>query len=96
MPKKKSYPYKILPPAMQNPLKEMSWCFSKHMYISYQIQGFKIGDKWEMGDKYKLIVRQGTKYSETDYIYTKDNVMEALYAAYIKAYNTNNGEKGQE
>lgn len=96
MPKKKTYPYRIAPAKAPNPLKEMSWCFSKFIYISCQIQGFKVGDRWEMGDKYKLTVRQGTRYSETDYIYTKDNVMDALYEAYIKTYNSNNGKATEE
>lgn len=96
MPKKKTYPYRIGYPNTPNPLKEMSWAETRLIRISCEIEGFKVDGQWEMGDRYKLTIRQGEKYSETPYDYTKDNVMDAIYAAYRKLYNMNNGKKTEE
>lgn len=70
-------------------MKEMSWCFSKHIYVSCSIEGFKVGQYWEMGNKYKITIRQGSKYSETPYEYTKENVVDAIYDTYRKLYEMN-------
>lgn len=93
MPKKKSYPYRLGSPTKPNPMKEMSWCFSRHMYVSCKVQGFKVGQYWEMGNKYCLTIRHGDKYKESEYIYTKDNIMDAIYDAYIYLYERNYGKK---
>jgi hypothetical protein len=92
MPKKKSYPYRIGFPKTDNPLKEMSWCIDQHIYVSCKIQGFKVGSQWEMGDKYCVTVRQGSGYKETEYIFTKDDVVDAIYDAYRHIYKRNNNE----
>lgn len=96
MPKKKSYPYRLGHPKTPNPLKEMSWAETRHIRISCQIKGFKNGGQWEQGNKYKLTVMQGDRYSETGYDYTKDDVVDAIYDAYRKLYNMNNGKKKKE
>ena len=93
MPKKRSYPYRLGSPKTPNPMKEMSWCFSKHIYVSCQIEGKKVNGQWEMGNRYKLTIKQGSKYSETDYIYTKDDIMDAIYDTYIKLYEMNYGKE---
>lgn len=96
MPKKKTYPYRLAHPKTPVPMKEMSWAETRHIRISCQIQGFKNGGQWEQGNKYKLTVMQGDRYSETGYDYTKDDVVDAIYDAYRKLYNMNNGKKRKE
>lgn len=71
----------------------MSWCIGKHIYVSCKIEGIKIGNQWEMGKMYCLTIRQGTKYKESEYIYTKDDIVDAIYDAYRYIYQKNYGER---
>ena len=96
MPKKKSYPYRLGQPKTENPMKEMSWCHSKHIYVSCEIQGFKVGRQWEMGNKYRLTIKQGKKYSESEYMYNKDEIVDAVYDTYRKLYEINYGKETKE
>lgn len=93
MPKKKTYPYRLSAPKTSNPLKEMSWCVEKHIYVSCKIQGFKVGSQWEMGNLYCLTVKQGNKYKESEYKYTKDDIVDAIYDTYRYIYNKNYGKE---
>jgi hypothetical protein len=93
MPKKKSYPYRLGSPKTPNPLKEMSWCIKRHIYVSCKIQAFKVGQYWEMGNKYCLTIRQGEKYKESEYIYTKENITDAIFDTYRETYRINYGKK---
>jgi hypothetical protein len=96
MPKKKSYPYRLGKPKTENPLKEMSWCVNKHIFVSCKIQGFKVGGQWEMGDKYCLTVKQGDRYKESEYIYDKNNIVDAIYDTYRFIYERNYGKEREE
>jgi hypothetical protein len=92
VPKKKSYPYRLSHPKTDNPMKEMSWCHSRHIYVSCKIEGWKSGGQWEMGKMYCITVRQGEKYKETEYKFTKEDVVDAIYDAYRHLYNKNYGK----
>jgi len=96
VPKKKSNPYALTYPKTSNPLKEMSYCINKHIYVSCSIEGSKIGSQWEMGDRYCLTIRYGDDFRKTDYIYTKDNVVDAIYDTYREIYKMNHGKKTEE
>lgn len=96
MPKTKVNPYALKYPKTPNPMKEMSWCHSKHIYVSCSIEGWKEGSQWVMGDKYCLTIRQGDKYRESEYIYTKDNVVDAIYDAYKFIYTKKYGKETEE
>jgi len=96
MPRVKSYPYRLGYPKTDNPLKEMSWCINKHIYVSCSIEAFKVGSQWEMGDKYCLTIRNGDQYRKSEYIYTKDNVVDAIYETYKQIYNKNYVEEREE
>lgn len=96
MPKKKSYPYRLAHPKTANPMKEMSWCHSKHFYVSCEIQGFKVGSQWEMGNLYCLTIRSGDNIRKSEYIYTKDDVVDAIYDTYRYLYKHNYGKKTKE
>ena len=96
MPKKKSYPYRLAHPKTDNPLKEMSWCIAKHIYVSCEIQGFKVGSQWEMGDKYCLTIKHGKNKRKSEYTYTKEDVVDAIYDTYREIYNRNYGKERKE
>lgn len=96
MARKKLNPYALSYPKTPNPLKEMSWCINKHIYVSCNIQAFKVGSQWEMTDKYCLTIKNGDRYRESDYIYTKDNVVDAIYDTYREIYKVNHGKKTKE
>lgn len=96
MPKKKSYPYRLGHPKSMNPMKEMSWCIENHITVSCKIQGFKVGSQWEMGDKYCLTIRQANNYKESEYKYTKEDVVDAIYDAYRYIYERNYGKEREE
>ena len=96
MPKKKSYPYRLAHPKSPNPMKEMSWCHSRHIYVSCKIEGWKSGGQWEMGKHYCITVRNGEQYKESEYIYTKDDIVDAIYDTYRYIYNKNYGKKSSD
>lgn len=96
MPKKKSYPYRLAYPKTPNPMKEMSWCEEKHIQVSCKIEGKKVGWQWEMGKYYCITIRIGDTYRESEYIYNKDNVVDAIYDTYREIYNRNYGKEREE
>jgi len=96
MPKTRVNPYALKYPKTPNPMKEMSWCISTHTYVSCNIEGIRNGSQWEMGDKYCITIRQGNSYRESEYIYTKENVVDAIYDTYRYLYNKNYGKKREE
>lgn len=96
MPKKKSYPYRLKHPKTSNPMVEMSWCHGKHIYVSCKIEGKQIGGQWEMGKLYCLTIRNGNQYRESEYKYTKEDVVDAIYDAYREIYNRNYGKERKE
>lgn len=74
-------------------MKEMSWCFSRHIYISCEPEAIKQGQYYKQTNRYKLTIKQGDRYSETDYEHTKDDIMDAIFDAYRKVYQMNYGKK---
>lgn len=96
MPKKKSNPYALGQPKTPNPMKEMSWCINKHVYVSCDIEGFKVGNQWEMGDKYRLVIKKGDVVRRSEYIYTRENIVDAIYDTYREIYKINHGKETKE
>lgn len=92
MPKTRVNPYALKYPKTPNPMKEMSWCFSRHIYVSCNIEAWKEGSQWVQGDRYCITVRQGEQYQETEYKFTKEDVVDAIYDAYRHLYNKNYGK----
>lgn len=93
MTKKKSYPYKLGYPKTLNPLKEMSKCIENKIYVSCDIEGFKVGNQWEMGNKYRLVIKNGSDIRRSDYVYDKDNIVDAIYDTYREIYKRNYGKQ---
>jgi len=96
MPKVKKSPFQLGSPKTDSPMKEMSWCFSRHIKINVEPEAIKEGNEWKMTMRYQLVVNQGNRKRESGYIYTKDNVMDALFDAYRKIYQMNYGKKKEE
>jgi len=89
MAKTRVNPYALKYPKTANPMKEMSWCIENKITVSCSIEGEQIGGYWEMGNKYCLTVRNGDQYKESEYIYDKSNIVDAIYDAYRYIYNKN-------
>ena len=89
MPKKKVNPYALSYPRTPNPMKEMSWCIENKMYVSCDIEAFKVGSYWEMGKMYRITIKHAGHYRKSDYIYTKDDVVDAIYETYKELYKRN-------
>jgi hypothetical protein len=93
VPKKKSYPYALKYPKSPNPLKEMSKCIENKIYVSCDIEAFKVGGYWEMGNKYRLVIKNGSDTRRSDYVYDKDNIVDAIYDTYREIYKRNYGKQ---
>lgn len=89
MPKKKTNPYALNYPTSPNPMKEMSKCIENKIYVSCDIQGFQVGRYCEMGNKYRLVIKNGSDVRRSDYVYTKENIVDAIYDTYREIYKRN-------
>jgi hypothetical protein len=97
MAKVKKNPFALGASKTPNPLKEMSWCHSRHITVITDLESF-INDRgyYEMTMRYGIIVRQGNREKKSGYIYTRDNVVDAIYDAYRHIYNNNYVKERQE
>jgi len=80
-------------PKTPNPVKEMQWCFSKHIYVTWEVEATFNGVHYEEGNKYRVVIRQGEKLSETEYIYHGDEIIDKVNETYRQLYQINNGKK---
>jgi len=88
----KKNPYRLGSPTIDNPLKEMSWCHSKHIYVSCIPKAEFDGKYYKQKNEYALTIKFGGKYKESEYIYDKDNIQDAILSTYIEIYNNNYGK----
>lgn len=95
--KVKVSPFKLGSPKTPSPMKEMSWCLSKHIKVNIDPETY-IDEKGHhrMTMRYQVIVSQGNRTHKSGYIYTKDNVTDAVFDAYRRVYNKNYGKKTKE
>lgn len=93
MPKVKKSIYRLGSPKTPNPDKEMSWCFSKHIYVSCRPEAIKDGRYWKQGKFYAVTIKQGDKYRESEYKYTQDNIVDAIHDTYRLIYQNNYGKE---
>ena len=80
-------------PKTPNPVKEMQWCFSKHIYVTWEPEAVRDGAYWKETGKYRVVIRQGEKVSETEYIYHGDKIIDKVNETYRQLYQINNGKK---
>ena len=93
MAKKKQSPFRLGTPKTDNPMKEMSWCLKNHIKVNVEPEAKKEGRSWKMTGRYQIIISQGNRSSESGFIYDKNNVTDAVFDAYRKTYQINNGKK---
>jgi hypothetical protein len=93
--KKKKSPYQLGSPSIPNPMKEMSWCFKNHIKVNVDPEAEFNGSYWKMTGRYQIVISQGNRSKASGFIYNKDNVMDAVFDAYIKTYNLNYGKEKQ-
>lgn len=91
MPKPKNK--RVASPKTPNPVKEMQWCFSKHIYVIWEPEAVQEGAYWKETGKYRITIRQGEKVKSTEYIYDGSNIIDNVNDTYRKLYQINNGEK---
>lgn len=96
MAKKKSYPYRLGQPKTLNPMKEMSWCLSRHIKVNIEPEAVKTAKGWDTTGRYQLVMSQGNKISKSGYLFNKENVVDAVYDAYRKTYELNYGKETEE
>lgn len=87
-PKKKA----VGSPKTPNPVKEMQWCFSKHIYVTWEPEAIYQAGYYKQGSMYKVTIRQGEKIRDSGYIYTKDEIIDAVNDTYRKLYQMNHGK----
>jgi hypothetical protein len=79
-------------PTTENPIEEMSWCFGKNIRILIDPEALKGADGyWKQTGRYRLVVDNAGKRKESDWLYNKDNVVDAVNDLYREIYKRNNG-----
>lgn len=97
MPKIKKSPFQLGSPTTENPVKEMSWCFEHHIRVVVDPEAIKEPNgEWKQTSRYQVSIHQGDRIRESGYIYTKDNVLDAVHEAYRQIYKMNYGKKKEE
>lgn len=97
MPKVKKSPFQLGSPTTDNPVKEMSWCFEHHIRVVVDPEAIKEPNgEWKQTSRYQVSIHQGDRIRESGYIYTKDNVLDAVHEAYRQIYKMNYGKKKEE
>lgn len=80
-------------PKTPNPDKEMSWCFTKHIYVTVEPEAVMEGRYWKQTGRYAIKIRQGKKERISEFDYTKDTIVDAINDAYRKLYELNYGKE---
>lgn len=79
-------------PKTQNPVDEMKWCFSKHIYVSVMPEAVMEGRYWKQTGMYAVRIKQGEREKVSPFIYTKDTIVDAVNDTYRKLYEMNYGK----
>jgi hypothetical protein len=96
MPRIKKNQFQLGSPKGKNPMKEMSWCISKHTYVSCIPEAIKENGYYRQTNRYALTIRQGQNYRQSEFIYTKDNIQDAIQDTYREIYKRNYGKTTEE
>lgn len=82
----------IASPKTDNPVKEMQWCFKKHIYVTYEPEAILDGGYYKQTGKYKVVVRHGENTKDSGYIYTGNDIIDAVNDTYREIYKRNYGK----
>lgn len=84
----------VASPKTENPVKQMQWCWSKHIYVTWEPEAVLEKGYYRQLNSYKIVIRHGDKVKDSGYIYTGDNIIDAVNDAYREIYKRNyNGTK---
>lgn len=83
-------------PKTPNPVEEMQYCFSKHIYVTVEPGVVREGRYWKQTGMYAVKIKQGEKERVSDFIYNKDNIVDAVHDTYRKTYEINYGKKKEK
>lgn len=94
MPKIKKNPFQLGSPKTANPMKEMSWCLERHIRVVIDPEAIQQPNgEWKQTSRYQVSIHQGDRIRESGYIYSKDDVQDAVLEAYRQIYKMNYGKK---
>ena len=83
----------IASPKTDNPVKEMQWCFKKHIYVTWEPEAILDGGYYKQTGKYRVNIRNGQQEKHSEYIYTGDNIIDAVNDTYREIYKRNYGKR---
>lgn len=97
MPKSKKSPFQLGSPKTDNPMEEMSWCLEHHIRVNIDPEAIQEPNgQWKQTNRYQVSIHQGDRIRESGYIYSKDDVQDAVFEAYRQIYKINYGKKKEE
>lgn len=70
----------------ENPMKEMSWCFKRGIYVFMEPNP-------KQPTMFRVVIKQGDNTNESDYKYTVRNIQDIVFDAYRELYKRNYGKK---
>ena len=83
-------------PKTPNPVDEMLWCFSKHIYVTIEPEAIMDGRYWKQTGKYAVKIRQGKKEKVSEFKYNVDDIVDAVHYTYVQLYEMNYGKETKE
>lgn len=88
-PKKKA----VASPKTENPVKEMQWCFRKHIYVTWEPEAILEGGYYKQTSRYKIVIRHGQETKDSGYVYNASNIIDAVNDTYREIYKRNHGKR---
>ena len=82
----------VASPKTDNPVEEMQWCFSKHIYVTWEPESYFDGTYHKQGNKYKVVIKHGDKVTDSGYIFTGNDIIDAVNDTYREIYKRNYGK----
>jgi len=83
----------IASPKTDNPVKEMQWCFKKHIYVTWEPEAILQGGYYKQTGKYRINIRNGQQLNHSEYIYTGQDIIDAVHDTYREIYKRNYGKR---
>ena len=84
--RKKKSNYTINTCKTQNPMKEMSWCLKRGIFVF-------IEPNPKQQTMFRVVIKQGNNTNDSDYKYTVKDIQDVVFDAYRELYRRNYGKK---
>lgn len=89
MPKPKK-PQGFAPAKTANPVNEMLWCFENKIRVVVEPEAYQEANGyWKQTGKYALVVDNAGTRKQSDFLYTKENITDAVNDLYREIYKRN-------